>query len=123
MNILLRRPVLLVAFWLLLAVLTALALLPGNLPLPTTGWDKANHVLAFVALGGLGLLCWPLRSLSVLAALAFYGAAIEVAQSFTPTRSADWHDLVADVVGLALAYALLRARARARERLQAGPRE
>ncbi len=40
----------------------------------------------------------------LLAGLLAYGALIEVLQSFTPNRSADWRDLVADAVGLALGW-------------------
>jgi VanZ family protein len=36
------------------------------------------------------------------------GALLEVLQSFTRYRSADWADLLADALGVALAYAVLR---------------
>lgn len=79
------------------------------MPLPTTGWDKSNHALAFAALGLLGCACWPASAVRVLVALAAYGGAIEIAQTFTETRMGEWIDWGADVVGLALA-ALIRPR-------------
>jgi VanZ family protein len=36
------------------------------------------------------------------------GGVLEVLQSFTRYRSADWADLLADALGVALAYAVLR---------------
>jgi VanZ family protein len=44
----------------------------------------------------------------VLAALLAYGGLIEILQSLTPYRSAEWADLLAD--GLGLAIGLLVAR-------------
>jgi len=40
--------------------------------------------------------------------LLAYGAVIEVLQSLTPTRSAEWLDLLADAVGILLARVLMR---------------
>lgn len=59
MSLLLRlpRPVLLSAFWIAAIAIGVLALLPATLPLPSTGWDKANHALAFFVLGVLGGAC------------------------------------------------------------------
>ena len=58
--------------------------------------------------------------MALLAGLLAYGALIEVLQSFTPNRSADWRDLVADAVGLALGWGAGRL-AQAMRRLRAGP--
>ena len=41
--------------------------------------------------------------------LAFYGILIEVLQSFTPTRQAEFLDLVADLAGILLGWALSAA--------------
>ena len=77
--------------------------------------DKAWHLLAF---GGLaGLLSRVLRHFGrpVLAAArdaalvaTALGGLLEVLQSFTSYRSADWADFLADSMGTALAYAALR---------------
>ncbi|MFS2204964.1 VanZ family protein [Variovorax sp. Varisp36] len=89
----------------LLAVLV-LSLLPASVPLPTTGWDKSNHLLAFAVLGWLGRWSWPCRTPTVLGGLLLYGAFIELLQSLTPDRVAELADLVADVFGLILGMAL-----------------
>jgi len=82
-----------------------LALVPADLPLPSTGWDKANHGFAFAVLGLLGARCWPKQGVRVLLLLAAYGAAIEVAQTFTETRMGELADWLADGAGLAIAGA------------------
>jgi VanZ family protein len=100
-------------------VILVLSLLPPT-GLPTTGWDKSNHVLAFAVLAFLSHGAWPGRTVVALAGLLGYGGLIEVLQSFTPGRSADFADLVADAIGLASGALLTKAfshwltRARAR---------
>lgn len=83
----------------MLAILV-LSLLPPS-GLPTTGWDKSNHVLAFAVLALLSHGAWPGRTVIALTGLFAYGGLIEVLQSFTPDRSADFTDLIADAIGLA----------------------
>jgi VanZ family protein len=65
------------------------------------GWDKLNHLTAFASLAAVASLgrvgAWVRIALALLA----YGALIEVLQSFTGTRSAEWGDLLADGVGIA----------------------
>jgi len=105
--------------WLLAATMAALlviSLLPPSVDLPSTGWDKANHALAFAVLGVLGRQSWPGRMPIVMPGLLAYGVLIEVLQSFVPGRDAEFADVVADAVGLALAAAaaMLVARRRAR---------
>ena len=92
------------AFGLCVLAVLVLALMPTDMPMPSTGWDKSNHLLAFSVMALLGRRAYPGRTMGVLAGLLAYGALIEVLQSFTPNRSADWHDLVADAVGLALGW-------------------
>jgi VanZ family protein len=67
----------------MLAVLV-LALMPQSAHLPSTGWDKSNHFLAFMVLA--------------------YGALIEGLQSLTPDRSAEWADWLTDSLGLLLGW-------------------
>ena len=55
------------AFWICAAAVLVLSLLPQAVPMPSTGWDKANHALAFGTLGVLGCLAWPQRRWRVLA--------------------------------------------------------
>jgi VanZ family protein len=82
------------------------SLMPIDMVMPSTGWDKSNHLLAFSVLSLLGLRAYPNRTLCLLGGLLTYGVLIEVLQSFTPNRSADWHDIAADSVGLLVGWAL-----------------
>ena len=97
--------------WLLalaMFVLLALSVAPSSITsaLPSTGWDKGNHALAFVVLGLLGQWAWPGRTALVLTGLLAYGGFIELLQSFTPDRVAEAADLLADWVGLLLGAGL-----------------
>jgi LPXTG-motif cell wall-anchored protein len=102
----LPRPVLVASFWIVAIAVGVLALLPASYPLPSTGWDKSNHALAFATMALLGAACWPNAFVRVLIGLAIYGGAIEVAQTFTETRMGEVVDWVADVAGLAIAWAI-----------------
>ncbi|WP_225934381.1 MULTISPECIES: VanZ family protein [unclassified Cupriavidus] len=88
-----------------LAVLV-LSLLPPDAPEVTTGWDKANHLLAFGTLAVLGVRAWPARLWHLVLALTAYGGAIEILQSLTSYRDPSWADLLADVLGIAVGLAL-----------------
>lgn len=99
-----------VSFAVALVLVLAMSLWPMTEPPPLhTGWDKTDHLAAFVVLGLLGLGAWPDHRMRVLAGLLLYGALIEVLQGFTGYRQADWRDLVADAAGLALAVPLYAA--------------
>src|SRR5665811_2129310 len=90
-----------------LAVLV-LALMPAPPPVITTGWDKSNHLLAFAVMAWLGCKAFPQRLANTLLALLAYGALIEILQSFTPTRSAEWLDLLADCLGIVVGWGVVR---------------
>jgi VanZ family protein len=83
------------------------------LHLPDTGidieeGDKYGHALAYFTLVfWYGQLCATRRALHwrALGFLAL-GGAIEIAQSFTSYRTADWKDMLADALGVALAWGL-----------------
>ena len=90
-----------------LAVLV-LALLPSPPPMITTGWDKSNHLLAFGVMAWLGCKAFPQRLTIVLPGLLAYGVLIEIMQSFTPNRAAEWLDLIADCLGILLGWMLIR---------------
>ncbi len=97
----------------LLALITALSLLPLRGPqidLPNS--DKLNHAFAYVVLMlYFGQLVGNhlRRRLWVAVALIGYGAAIECLQSVMPPRTAEWADLAADLVGIAIGWLLLRS--------------
>ena len=101
----------------LVAAVAWLALTPDPQPMVSTGWDKANHLLAFCALAVAGRFGFPgpsSRALLLATVLLAFGALIEIAQGSVPGRSADWADLLADFAGIAtgmlLAAMALRAR-------------
>lgn len=92
------------------ACVLVLSLVPADTPMPGTGWDKSNHLLAFCVLALLGGRAYPdHRAVGVLPGLLAYGVLIEVLQSFTPTRSAEWSDVLADALGVLLGWGMLAA--------------
>lgn len=97
-----------IAFWACAVAVLVLSLAPVTTPMPSTGWDKTNHLLAFSTLALLGRGAYPGRMVAVLGGLLAYGGLIEVLQSFTPDRSAEWADLLADGVGLLVGEMLAR---------------
>lgn len=86
----------------------ALSLAPhsANLML-NTGWDKSNHALAFFVLGILSLIAFPGSAWRVTAGLIGYGALIEVLQGMTAYRTAEWPDLIADMIGIVAAIGVI----------------
>ena len=97
-----------VMFWCCLAGVLVLSLMPAGVRLPDTGWDKSNQLLGFCALACTGLRACPKRPVILLAGLLAYGGMIEVLQSFTPDLMAEWSDLMADALGLALGSGVMR---------------
>ena len=96
------------AFGITLLAVLVLSLLPPSPNLPTTGWDKATHALAFSVLAWLGCKAFPQRMAMVLTGLLASGALIEVLQSFTSYRVAEWNDWMADALGLPLGWLAAR---------------
>lgn len=96
-------------FGLVLAFVLFMALTPVPPPPLQTQWDKLNHALAFFVLMVMGCFVYPgsstRRHLLVAAGLLTLGALIELAQWFVPGRSSEWPDLLADAVGVAVAWA------------------
>lgn len=80
-------------------------------PLPPaevdTGWDKANHALAFAVLAVCARQAFPAARLAPLmaAGLAF-GGFIELVQTAVPGRFAEWSDVAGDAAGLVIGLAL-----------------
>ena len=87
---------------------TVLALLPIDmLTSPVFNWwDKAQHALAFAALGVLGFAAYPSRPGRVVSGLVLYGVAIELAQMAVGWRFGEWEDVLADTAGLVLVWLL-----------------
>lgn len=100
MNRLLRR-----LFWAACAAVTVLSLLPAEqLPPVFNWWDKAQHALAFLVLGVLGLWAYSSTPARVIFGLLLFGVGIELAQAATSWRFGDWHDWLADSFGVGVAY-------------------
>lgn len=87
-------------------VVGALSLLPLGSQPPSTGWDKTDHLLAYAWLALLACQAWPGRIGMALLGLMAYGGLIEVLQSLTGYRFAEWVDWLADGLGLLLGSSL-----------------
>jgi VanZ family protein len=96
------------AFFVCLAVVLVAALMPPQAIVPATGWDKANHAMAFAVLAMLGCSAFPERKGLVLLGLLAYGGLIELLQSLTGYRYAETLDVVADGVGLLVGWTFTR---------------
>jgi VanZ family protein len=100
--------------WRVLLILIAgavgyLALIPAPPVLIDTGWDKANHMLAFGSMAFTAFLsCRSSKTMRiVLMGLLFgYGGLIEILQMSVPNRAAEWGDLLADTLGIATGAAV-----------------
>ncbi len=63
--------------------------------------DPIAHLLCFTLLGFLAsLIPWRWGRLTMLSLLATYGTLTEIIQHFIPTRTAEWSDLVQDLLGI-----------------------
>jgi VanZ family protein len=101
-----------VALWAL--VIFGLSSIPGTRlpPVHLPQADKLAHLLVYAVLGALILRGVarhhrrprprPRDFLTAIALTTFYGISDEVHQHWTPNRSPDWHDVVADALGGAL---------------------
>lgn len=96
-------------FYPVLIIVTGLAFLPSPQVDLGTGWDKANHLLAFWVLLALLDNGYPLRRmwLDKLLPLLGYGLLIELIQWNIPDREFSLLDILADLLGM-LFYLALR---------------
>ncbi|RMH34411.1 MAG: VanZ family protein [Gammaproteobacteria bacterium] len=96
-----------VAFVVTACVILWLAITSAGLPFVSYS-DKLNHGFAFAVLYFLADFGWSngrhMRHKA--GGLLLFGVLIEVLQSFTQNRLAEWGDIGADVVGLAIYYTL-----------------
>jgi len=69
--------------------------------------DKLRHAATFAFLWLLGMRA-RIKPLKLAVLLLAFGVGIEVAQSFTPDREASALDVLADTVGIALAWRLIK---------------
>ena len=97
-------------FWVMCGTVLAGALAPqADTPQLFALADKVVHTLAFIALALVGLRAYPRHLLLVCALLIALGGLIEVVQGYTSTRSKEWEDFFADILGVILGVLLSRA--------------
>ena len=97
-------------FWCVWLIATTLMLLPAS-KLPTVNiWDKAEHAMTFSVLMLLVWVAYQHRYTNVKLALwlVSYGIAIECIQYLIPSRSFSVLDMVADSLGIAVIFLLVR---------------
>lgn len=106
--------------WVALLTITGIAVFvlavqPRPDPELGSGWDKADHLVAFATLAFVGVFALGARRHAarwVGIGLLGLGLLIEAVQYFIPTRSSDWHDVAADSVGIAIGLAVAHLVAR-----------
>ena len=110
MPALLSQPYARPLFWAMCVTVLAGALAPqADSPQLFALADKVAHTLAFAALALMGLRAYPKHLLLVCALLIALGGMIEVVQGYTSTRSQEWEDFLADILGIVLGALLSRA--------------
>lgn len=107
-------------FWALAAIVCVLALYPRlTLPEPdaTEGLTHSyNHILAYMTLVIVGAVAWGL-SRRLIAGLAGYAVALELAQTLSPGRQTTLADMGASLIGVVIGLVLVRAFRRSMTRL------
>ena len=95
--------------WVLLVVVVAASLLPLRQRAGLAGLDKLEHVIGYALLMyWFAALHAPARRPWIALAFIALGAALELAQGATGWRRAEALDLVADALGVASGWALVR---------------
>lgn len=98
------------AFATALLAVSVLSLLPTTEALPSTGWDKSNHLIGYALLAALARLGWPRTpAWRQFTGLLAWGALIELAQGASGYRHAEWGDALANGLGALLGAALLES--------------
>lgn len=107
---LLNQPFARALFWVMCGTVLAGALAPqADSPQFFALADKVVHTLAFAALALVGLRAYPTHLLVVCALLIAMGGLIEIVQGYTSTRSQEWEDFLADILGVGFGAFLKRA--------------
>lgn len=99
----------LAAGWLLIFLIAYISLIPSPpAPMRFPHADKLEHLIAYTLLMGWFCQIYSARRQRVYLALACiaYGGIIELLQGWSGYRSADWLDLLADSLGVALGWTL-----------------
>ena len=93
-----------ILFWLLLAIILFISLLPAAEAPTVFANDKLNHGLAFFTLSMMARLLWARTHAAILfILLVAFGGAIELLQlAMGFGRDADWIDFAADILAILL---------------------
>ncbi len=97
-------------FFTVLLAISILAFLPNynDLPDAVSFSDVLNHTIAFFVLMLLFKFAFPaLKNYLHVILLTLYAIAIEIVQHFLPTRFGDPFDILADAIGILLAYVII----------------
>jgi VanZ family protein len=86
----------------------AISSIPGRAmpPAPVLSLDKVVHFVIFLGLGAVVAWAWT-RTWPAILACAAYGALDELHQRFTPGRSVEIGDFIADAAGAAVGALLI----------------
>ena len=107
---LLSQPFARALFWAMCGTVLVGALAPqADSPQLFALADKVVHTLAFAVLALVGLRAYPSQVLVVCTLLVALGGLIEIVQGYTSTRSQEWEDFLADILGIVLGALLSRA--------------
>ncbi|WP_417613818.1 hypothetical protein [Parasphingorhabdus sp.] len=96
-----------IIFWILLAIILLISLLPeGDAPTVFAD-DKLNHILAFFTLSVMARVIWPrAQAQTLFIMLIAFGGGIELLQLLLGFgRDADWMDFGADILATGLGIA------------------
>ena len=89
-----------------------LALMPADAAPSGFGWDKLNHAGAIAVATGLAYLSLQPRSWAASVAFLYgtsLGILIEILQAtMTTSRSAEWGDVLADLIGAGCVWAVIK---------------
>jgi len=94
-------------FFVLAIVIFILAILPAEHLESLSFWDKSNHFIAFFSLTALFIYAFKYKYSVAFFELLAYGVFIEIAQYFTPNRSSELLDILADSVGILTAIVFI----------------
>ncbi len=87
-------------FWIVIIGSYIVAMVPQEMaPVIGSFGDKTHHILAFIIIGFLLRLTYKINYCYAFFFLFSYGLFIEFSQFFSINRSAEWKDVVADLLG------------------------
>ena len=92
-------------FYVASVLVFALSLMPSAALPPTTIGDKAEHIIAYALLALLGGASTERGIVHMIIGLTAFGTVIELLQAFSPGRSPDVLDALADFVGASIGVA------------------